>query len=42
VYRLTPRAGLECFYCRFLALRLQTRRFQASVLREKSWLSSLR
>jgi hypothetical protein len=42
VYRLTPRAGLDWFFYRFLARRLQARRSQAAVLREKSWLLPLR
>ncbi|MEO6186880.1 MAG: glycosyltransferase family 2 protein, partial [Steroidobacteraceae bacterium] len=41
VYRLTPRAGLEWYFYRFLAQRLHARRFHASVLREKSWSQAL-
>ena len=37
VYRLTPRTGLDWFFYRFLAQRLQARSLQATVLREKSW-----
>lgn len=42
VYRLTPRAGLDWFFYRFLAHRLHARRFQAAVLREKTWEPRLR